>query len=45
MNNLYNMIMFSADTIFQRQENLQQWQLEYGIIEYHLFSIPMKYMI
>ena len=45
MNNLYNMISFSADMIFQREDNILIWQDEFGVIEYHLFSQPMKYMV
>ena len=45
MNNLYNMIMFSADVIYLRGSSITNWQTEYGVPEVQLFSIPMRAMV
>ena len=45
MNNLYNMIMFSADVIYDRGSSISNWQTEYGVPEAQLFYIPMRAMV
>lgn len=42
MNNLYNMITFSADVIYQRGKSVIIWQDEFQVPEVQLFSVPMR---